>query len=262
MIRVCQICKQTYSYPSPDPNIVTGLRRCDKCLRLKHVTWKCPCGKTFSNRDSYYNHRREMKEQGTPCKNFIQKESFGKCPYCGMIIGTSKNEIETKRECVANHKCDGVKAIEAQGISFYRVFAFLRKLRKSMKAGFLSRFSEDFFLQFSWVQGIFDNKGFDIPIYILDKNYKNRCLIFSEDLQAIWVFDNNISQDFKLIFQSLKWDIFNYKWTDCILNSEKYELDVLNRLKDKIKNYKAQETGSLILTHKRDVYNGLTNEKI
>ena len=67
-----------------------------------------------------------MRKAGTPCKEFIYDEPTGKCPFCGQPIGMSKNKLETHRDCLVNHRCDGVIAAEAMGITRMTIVNFWR----------------------------------------------------------------------------------------------------------------------------------------
>lgn len=161
MRRICHVCGKEYDYPSTDQNNPNGLRRCADCLKKKKIEWKCTCGQVFPNREQFYNHRREMRKAGTPCKEFIYDEPTGKCPFCGQPIGMSKNKIETHRDCLVNHRCDGVIAAEAMGITLRHAVEYLQKIKRNnaIKNRVLS-IDDDKFLQLSWVQSVLKKTEF------------------------------------------------------------------------------------------------------
>lgn len=235
MRRVCHICGKPYEYPSTDPDKPVGLRRCSDCIKIKkfHNTWTCTCGETFPSREKLYNHRREMKNAGTPCKSFVYDEPTGKCPFCGQPIGMSKNKIETHRDCLVNHRCEGVIAAEELGISLRHVVEYLQKLKRNnnLKNTVVS-VAEDKFMQLSWIQSILEKHGFTETVLLQDSWSLLDQLVLSLQLKAVFIFDGNISEKSRKLYQCLHWHIFDLKWTDCILHSEYFEEEIIKGLKE------------------------------
>lgn len=235
MRRVCHICGKPYEYPTTDPDKPVGLRRCSDCIKIKkfHNTWTCTCGETFPSREKLYNHRREMKNAGKPCKSFVYDEPTGKCPFCGQPIGMSKNKIETHRDCLVNHRCEGVIAAEELGISLRHVVEYLQKLKRNnnLKNTVVS-VAEDKFMQLSWIQSILEKHGFTETVLLQDSWSLLDQLVLSPQLKAVFIFDENISEKSRNLYQCLHWRIFDLKWTDCILQSDYFEEKIIKGLKE------------------------------
>lgn len=236
MRRICHVCGKPYEYPSADPNNPTGLRRCADCLKLKRsaVEWKCTCGQVFPSREKFYNHRREMRKAGTPCKEFIYDEPTGKCPFCGQPIGMSKNKLETHRDCLVNHRCDGVIAAEAIGITLRHAVEYLQKVKRNNAIkNKVMAIDDDKFLQLSWVQSVFEKNGVHESVILQDSWSFIDQLVLSVWLKVVFVFDDNISEKSRNLYKCLGWKIFDFKWTDCILNPEVEEQKIVDWLKEK-----------------------------
>ena len=236
MRRICHICGKPYEYPSTDPDKPVSLRRCSDCIKIKkfHNTWTCTCGKTFTSRDRMYDHRREMKNAGTPCKAFVYDEPTGKCPFCGQPIGMSKNKIETHRDCLVNHRCDGVIAAEAMGISLRHAVEYLQKVKRNnnMKNRVIS-VADDKYMQLSWIQSLLEKHGFKETVSLQDSWTLIDQLVLSPQLKAVFIFDENISEKSRKLYQCLHWQIFDLKWTDCILHREEIEEEIIKKLRNK-----------------------------
>ena len=234
MRRVCHICGKAYEYPSNDPNVKVGLRRCADCLKIKRnsIIWKCTCGQVFKKREDYYNHRRDMKNAGTPCKDLVYDEPTGKCPFCGKSIGMSKNKIETKRECLVNHRCEGVDAAEAVGITLRSTVEFLQRIEKNntIKNEAIS-VDMDKLMQLSWVQSFFEKNEIASKVILTDTCSLIDQLVVSSGEHAVFIFDGKISERSRKFYECLHWHIFELKWTDCILRSEEIEKEIVNELR-------------------------------
>lgn len=235
MRRICHVCGQPYEYPSNDPNVVVGLRRCSNCIKnpKAHSIWVCTCGEKFTSRDKMYDHRREMKNAGTPCRSFVYDEPTGKCPFCGQSIGMSKNKLETQRDCLVNHRCDGVLAAEAMGISLRYAVEHLQKVKRNnvIKNRVIS-IDGDKFLQLSWVQSLLEKNGFTEKVVLQDSWSLVDQLVISTQLKAVFIFDENISEKSRNLYNSLKWHVFDLKWTDCILRTDEIENKIITELRN------------------------------
>ena len=234
MRKVCYVCGKEYEYPSTDPNVKVGVRRCADCLKIKKhsVIWKCTCGQTFKNRDLYYAHRRDMKNAGTPCRTLVYDEPTGKCPFCGKPIGMSKNKIETKRECLVNHRCEGVETAEAVGITLRSAVEFLQRIEKNntIKNEAVA-VDMDKLMQLSWVQSFFEKNGITSKVILTDTCSFIDQLVVSSKENAVFIFDGKISDRARKFYECLHWHIFELKWTDCILRSEEIEKEIVNELR-------------------------------
>lgn len=231
--RCCYNCGKEYTYFPHNPE-GAGLRRCADCMKLpaKEIKWCCPCGKIFDNRADFYNHRREVKESGKYCGAKYNKPITGSCPFCGKVIRTSKNK-ETRAECYYNHTCEGVEAAKAIGVDLEATIEMLGRLRdrnrlsnKNVPVGM------DKLLQLSWVQSVYDKYHLPQDVCMSDNCLHSGQRIFSYLTKSIFIFDDNVSNTYIKYFKSLKWNVFSFKWADCILNTDVVENEIIEKLKD------------------------------
>lgn len=234
MKRICHICGQPYEYPSNDPNVVVGLRRCSKCINLKRnqVVWRCTCGETFNSRAKFYDHRRAKKLEGNPCKDYIYDEPTGECPFCGQPIGMSKNKLETHRDCLVNHRCEGVIEAEKLGITLRYAVEHLQKVKRnnSIKNTLIS-VDDDKFLQLGWVQSLFERHNINGNVFLQDSWTFVDQLVICPQLKCVFIFDDQISERSRNLYTSLRWTVIELKWTDCILKTEEMEQFVIDKIK-------------------------------
>lgn len=233
MRRICHVCGKSYTYPSEDPNVKTGLRRCEDCLKIKHysIDWKCSCGESFKTRALFYEHRKEMKNLGTPCKTLVYDEPTGKCPFCNQPIGMSKNK-DTNRDCLVTHRCEGVEAAEAVGITLRSTVEYIQRLERNNSIKNLTvDVDMDKLMQLSWVQSVFEKNDIKGKVILTDTNNFIDQLVVSVQEKTIFIFDDKISERSKKFYECMHWHIFEYKWTDCILKSEELEKEIVEVLK-------------------------------
>lgn len=231
--RVCHNCGKIYVYDSSNPQ-GAGLRRCADCMKLpkSKIKWCCPCGQTFNTRDEFYNHRREMKKAGSFCGNEYQTDITGVCPFCGKSIRTSKNK-DTLSECYYNHTCEGVEAAKSIGSDLITTIKMLSRLKdRNRLKDKIAPVDMDKLLQLSWVQSVYEKYGLPQDVCMSDNYMPSGQRIFSFTTKSIFIFDDKVSEMYTKYFRALKWNIFNFKWTDCILQSELMEKEIYDRLKE------------------------------
>ena len=225
---VCHNCGKRYLYTPSNPE-GHGKWLCADCKKLKHITWNCPCGASFRTRTLYLNHRREMVGKGTPC---ISRVATGECPFCGKRIGTSHN-IYTLSESWMNHKCKGVDKIEAVGGSLRFAMETMQRLKKRNNINNKTiNVDLDKIMQFSWIKSIFEKYHILNDVILTDTSAQINQIVLSFDLKVLFIFDNNISEKLKVMFQEMNWTIIELEWLKCMQNSEDVEKEIMEKINE------------------------------
>ena len=92
--------------------------------------------------------------------------------------------------------------------------------------------ADDKFMQLSWIQSLLEKYGFKETVSLQDSWSLIDQLVLSPQLKAVFIFDENISEKSRKLYQCLHWHIFDLKWTDCILHSEEIEKEIIKELRN------------------------------
>ena len=94
------------------------------------------------------------------------------------------------------------------------------------------RHFQDYDMLRAQVMSVFEKNGVHESVVLQDSWSLIDQLVLSVWLKVVFIFDDNISEKSRNLYKCMGWKIFDFKWTDCILNPEVEEQKIVDWLKE------------------------------